>query len=475
MSTPAAGVLVAAAAGRLRRRFAAWRLRLSHRLSRLEPSGRWIAELQQLGHLAATLGILAALPSGGAAGSGVVGLGGAAAVASHGVSPATAGTAGTRPAGAAFSSSRAVSLAEAAPSPPPNPPPPPMPLLPSSAASETPDDVAIWGVAPAPHYEQNHVIVATGEGADCRCPVVLRSLDGGATWTTKSSPAAFYTVYLPPDYPKDPRILLADGQDYACLFPAFGSLLCTPLPVVQPLAFDAAFDQGFPVVYSTEPNVGVVAFDVSSGLTHPLLAGDRYLGSPLAAPTAVTATAVYVEAGRSTTSLTPAAAGGSGHTDLYACHRDFTCTAEAEDQTWPAGSGLSVDRSDPSGELVTATPDDNWQRRLVSSDGGRSFTAVQGEAGLEFQDFQLIGAAPHVILWSVMSTPPTATANPQASLWHRSLAGGGWQPASMPPSGPSYFRLFAITPQRLIAISSAFGYWCSDDGGATWAARCPAA
>ena len=121
-----------------------------------------------------------------------------------------------------------------------------------TAATETPDDVTLSAVAtPA---DGRPVIVAVGTGGTCICPVVMRSLDGGATWDLGDGPPADANqLAIPPTYPNDPRIFAGvdpklGGAPYESggFRQKFSPL--TTLPAGK-VAVSSAFDAGDPRVF----------------------------------------------------------------------------------------------------------------------------------------------------------------------------------------------------------------------------------
>ena len=351
----------------------------------------------------------------------------------------------------------------------PAPPPfAPVALIPTSPDQETPGRTLLETVSPAPDYESSHVIMAQGVGADCRCQVLLRSADGGATWASALSPmASTSAVVLPPRYPSDPRFILTQAglPSTSCLMPAFGSAACVPLPVDGQASFDAEFDSGFPVIYGSEQGVGVVAYNLVTQRTRVILASAD-ADVMLAAPAGAAATSLYVVA---TSSFQPVAGPGQPMrrgSVLYACRRDFSCTPVSTNTAFP--NGLALDRNDAQGRLIGSMPDSPSGWRVLSTDGGSTFSAVAPPQAYGADALQIAGPAPAPTLWASMS-PPGAV----ATLWRRSLIDATWHQVRLPRLNDPYWAVFSAVDADTIIVLDAPGFWCSTDDGATWApSRC---
>jgi RNA polymerase sigma factor (sigma-70 family) len=353
----------------------------------------------------------------------------------------------------------------AAPTPLPKPP---TNLLANPALGPvSPDGALFLQIQPAPRFERTHALVAVAMGYACQCILGFTSPDAGATWTSFSLPvngSSQPTVVLPPAYPDDPRVFLAyplwlSGAD--CVLARAGATTCDPLPLVGALQVDAAFDSGFPVVYASEPNVGVVAYDVESHATH-VLAVNPYSASPpaIAAPTGVVPVALYIR--------TFGGAGLGGATVLLACARDFTC---AQRNTVEFLGQVAVDREDRGGNVLLAGASSTFAAVDVSVDGGRSFASVTVDGNM-VMNVQFAGTADRLTTWALTET----TNSFDYSLYWSGWGSGRWHRLALPFHPTGSVELAVISGDRLVvADTNAPGFWCTVDLGRTWGHRCPPA
>jgi len=340
----------------------------------------------------------------------------------------------------------------------------PAPLIPGSPQQATPERTMVQYIAPAPDYERTHTVVVTGTGWDCDCGVALMSRDGGASWTAAALPTrGVAPVVLSPSFPDDPSMIVAEVGVPACLWPSLGARVCMPLPITAPVAFDAEYDKGFPVVYGNNTTgYGVAAYNVKSLAIH--LFAVSLEGSPLslAAPTADAITSVYV---LGFAHLDPREVGVKTQDyELYACTRTFTCQVHSTNAMWP--SDPVVDTQDTSADLIAGWSGGTF-RGLLSRDGGRTFATIPTPpGGRDIESLQLVGpsAAP-VVLGRVVL-------NGRDTYWRDDMGStSGWKEI-----GPAFAHLggavlAALSPQRIL-VSSGVGLFCTADGGATWNARC---
>ena len=358
----------------------------------------------------------------------------------------------------------------------PGPQPLPVPsfgLLPDpSANSVPPEQTFMFQVTAAPHFEQTHALVAMGEGYACQCWIVYRSLDGGATWA--SAPLATTTgtvaptLVLPPDYPRDPRVF--EGFNFSmtgidCVLATFDAPTCTPIPLSGPLQLDAAFDAGFPVAYAAEPDVGVVAYDLGSHLSHVLMVSDSDFPQPIAAPAAIGPVALYMR-GPNYDLLGPRDSGN----DVFTCDRSFQCVVRN-----PADTGfdiLKTDRLDSTTRLLlSSTSGFETDTILISRDAGSTYTR-HSPPGQFVSQWALVGPAPDPLIVALVEPAHLPAVWP---IYWQQAGDPGWHALAMPPVSQSESLMSVITADRIIISATGdAGYWCTADRGRTWAHRCPA-
>jgi hypothetical protein len=304
---------------------------------------------------------------------------------------------------------------------------------------DSPDTTYVTSMAPSPHYDQDHTVVALGLGRTCACPVLLRSEDGGGSWQSTTVAAAGAQVLLPPDYPVDGRIFI--GQEPGAVAPDWVSSgwgqPFAPLPL-PPGQLAMAGDKLF-----SAANSGVWSFD--KGLLAPVVS---YQGVGTAA-VASTGGVAYI--------LAPAHSLGPGPTlasgpSLYACTPDCGLVGPVPESSASfllAAAGSTIEVAGASGGVV------------LSADGGRSFQAVTPSSPATIADFV---AATDARVWLVM----------RGQVQTRPVGQGDWAALS----GPTDQALAAIVPlagTRLIARLADGGIRCTSDAGTSWAARCAGA
>jgi hypothetical protein len=330
-----------------------------------------------------------------------------------------------------------------------------------------------FGGARSPRYSQDQTVFLIGSGKECGCVVIMRSLDGGATWRPDPvSPPAGSQLVIPPGYPSDARLFVGGDPttqvaDYVA--PGFGALFA-PLPIPAGwLALPPDFDSGHHVAF-TSVSREVVATDLDSvGVPNPIevdpkaIRGPIMLGPPqgsgqgifiLASPAAVAAGVP------STTSpIIPSPRGFA----MLACSGAAACST-AGDTGLADADGLSVAQDGGPGHGLVAYGNLDM---ALSSDGGRVFSALplpQDATGALSAAVGSNGASGQVVFGLFKAAVGTFVArfDPSVGTWD--------EPTAQRRPGDS---LLALTPTRVIELLHDGGILCSSDGGASWAAACP--
>src|SRR5581483_9936367 len=109
-------------------------------------------------------------------------------------------------------------------------------------------------------------------GKGCQCTVLLRSGDGGASWTADpmAMPPDADQVVLPPAYPTDPRVFVGSsalGGVASYVVPRFG-VAAVPLSLPGQVALAAGFDGGDDRVF-VAARTGVLSVPPDVGTTAP--------------------------------------------------------------------------------------------------------------------------------------------------------------------------------------------------------------
>ena len=346
--------------------------------------------------------------------------------------------------------------------------------LPGSASSETPEDTVIYTATPSPNYQQDHTIVALGHGNTCSCNVLLRSTDGGATWLARPGAPDGNQVALPPAYPSDARIFIGNtargssaGDWWA---PSFdGTFTMLPLPAGT-LALPAGFDSGDARVIASTPT-GVWSYDTVSKVVQPLVVETNSSVAPaLATPLgSVEAGVLAMTSAQAVTPGTPArAANPSSDLTLWDCPPGQSCSPSADVPVGLGGMLAAAPDYATSPVLVAYGP----KAAVVSADGGRSFAPLQLQDGTTTVSWVALGAgsgAPTLWLVGYRGSSVVLEFAPSVS--------GGWHEIDhgMPQITAAPGRLVTLGGERAMYLSGSGGFVCTDDGGAHWTPRCPAA
>jgi hypothetical protein len=340
--------------------------------------------------------------------------------------------------------------------------------LPSgTATAETPEDTHIVDVAPSPHATTDHTFVALGVGQTCSCPVLLRSTDDGATWlAAASAPLTAQSVVLPPAYPADPRIFVANqanGEVPDFVAASFGQPF-VPLPLPPgDLALSAGFDHGDPRIFVAATG-GVWSEDTTTHLVAPVLTYPSAYVATLATPPQDAGDAILVVAPSS--SATPAAPVPTTAVTLAVCDQASSCTPRATLPELAPGVLTVSPRFAADHTLLVSWHDGSAE---LSTDGGASFHHLALPAGT--------GA-----LASATLVPANATGT--VTLWLSVQRAGGsailtshlgstvWADATTDPA-LTHPGLLLPAGDRVLFLADRLGLRCSADSGLSWHPRCP--
>ena len=329
------------------------------------------------------------------------------------------------------------------------------------AADETPEDVTISSAATPP--TRNGAVVAIGTGHTCVCSVLLRSLDGGTTWTaTDGPPTDVSQLVLPPGYPSDPRIFggvsPADAEA-PYISAGFGAPYhrLTGLPAGL-VATSADFDQGDERIFSSALS-GVWSLRLGTHVPRQEIA---YAAEPLTS-NAVAALATPSPGGPAVLAWAPADSVVPGslttpsfNSALFACSE--SCVPEGSPGNLPRE--LVVDAN----SIIAY----DWTSVAISEDGGVSFKALPlPPDAATLASTVVVGRS----LWVSYTRRNNAT-----SIAHLTES-GTWADATNHVAllGTHLANLVAVDRNRILAVLFGAGYRCTSIGTGEWLSRCPAA
>ncbi len=330
---------------------------------------------------------------------------------------------------------------------------------------ETPEDTQLMTAAVAANYASTHVILALGVGNTCGCPVLFQSSDGGASWVASPTalPSAAEQIALPPSYPLDPRIFIGTNPQSApsaYVMPHFGAP-ATPLPGPPGhLALSTNFGYGDDRVFVAGQAIVVsVGVDATPPTVTPLLTYPGWLVSAadVETPSSADGADVLVLAPQGTAMVGSPSAGQTSSTALFACYEGTKCSRRS------SVSAQAVALSTSSTGIVTTVS--GGTNVWVSQNGGSSFGVAppSPSGGL----VRSIGTTEGRI-WEV-----TAQNGITAVGW-LPVGGAGWHDVTVTSFGLTRsLRLFAVPGGPILDFLVGRGLRCTDDGGATWADRCP--
>lgn len=322
-----------------------------------------------------------------------------------------------------------------------------------TAATETPEDVAMTDIVAAPRDDAT--LVSLGGGESCRCAALLRSTDGGASWQSAPGYDAGTQLALPPDSPLDRRIAVGtevgSGRPPA-LVERFGDAP-SPLRTVPPghVAFVSRTElvsAGLGAVYDV---------DLADPVPRPLI---TYAASSRPAAVAPVGDAVLVWAPPGSVpvaapaQLTPSAPAASPlQSVVYACAAS-RCTVRGSVPL--AGVGTMA----ASGDMLVLA----WNSALViSNDGGRSFiSATLPAPGTVLS----ANVAADRSVWVLLASAEGAV------LAH----GDGDSDWTVVPDRGAVSGLhatLALDRDRVVGVTTTTGFRCSVDSARHWSSRCP--
>jgi DNA-directed RNA polymerase specialized sigma24 family protein len=344
---------------------------------------------------------------------------------------------------------------------------------PRTAAEETPEDVLLILVGTPPSGRA--IIVGTGMGVGCQCSVLMRSVDGGATWSATDGPPADATqLVLPPDYPSDPRIFFGvDPQVGVAPYVTAGFGLPYEHVVGLPpgeIAVSAHFDDGDPRLFSAG---ATAVWSVRMTDAPPLKPHDEVDYSAWTATTRIPAAvgtpaptpggpAVLVWAPSIATVPDAPTVAPTSASRFLSCPAGGACIDVGNVPAPPAVfSRVLAGRN---GTVLAFTV----QTAYLSHDGGHSFTELGYPQGALAQSVTLAGPdwTPWLAWWAGDGRHGIGRLGP-----------AGWvdMSANLAPLKSSAVGLFPLGQDRIIASLHPQGYRCTASAGGAWASRCPAA
>jgi sugar diacid utilization regulator len=344
-------------------------------------------------------------------------------------------------------------------------------------SSETIDDSALYGATPSPNYgATDHTVMAIGRGHRCDCYVVFRSQDGGASWQAAPGPPEGEQIVLPPGYPADPAIFVANNpatQLPDFMSPGFGQSFS---PLITPpgwLALPADYDRGNQVVY-TSAEGGVWSTDLRTQAIQPLMVDQPGRFASIAAPPPGQPSSLFILASPTATAVgvprqpPDPVATAEGALQMLGCAGLSGCDTASRPALGTGPFELALSASFGRDHAMVAYG--NYSA-LISEDAGRSYSPL----GSSFGSRQILSMA----LASGEGDRPYVYAlvadGQHAIVYRRRVGEGSWEPTGALPasakdsSGP----LLALSERRLIRILGD-GLICTADGGISWRATCPA-
>jgi len=323
------------------------------------------------------------------------------------------------------------------------------------------DGTRVTSFTPSPNYTQDHTVFAAGTCVAPGCSQLFRSSDGGHSWMSLGGAGlpAGGRVLLTPDYPHDPE-LFAAASGSGLLRSTDGGATFTA--VTAPINGDAVMDPSSPVgdphiVVQLQPGTAIAVYRDS----------DRSLTTVTGLPPdveAITAMFSAPHAGAVYVAVVEAVGGGS----LYACASATACTR--------AGPGITgtpvlsptfpIDRT-----LFTVQTN---AVAIARVDGSGARTVSTGDAAaiaaIPAADYATSGRLDLVVRRSVNSADPLAMLSYVLSTATATAVSATFSTAM------DLATVLRLPDGRiLVAVSLGnqhFGVRCSPDDGATFAAIC---
>jgi len=337
-------------------------------------------------------------------------------------------------------------------------------------------NVVVGAIQAAPHHPE--VIVAAQSGGQ----LLLRSSDGGRTWSRAPGPPTDVDqVLLPPDYPDDPRIFVAQWSAFG--FPtyeaaAFGKPF---LPIPAPpgnLAAAPDFDAGNPVLYVAGLR-GIWTYDVDRSLLRLMVADPAevdFTGSAVAAPLATGRTSLIAllqaDAGILVTGDARAPTTGSltasvPHPAVVVCTPAGHCDVRGHVPTTCSTALYVSPHFDTDSTLFAAC----WDALYRSVDGGATWSPVDFPDGLVAQLVFAPGTQ-HPTVFALADRPGSGA----TVIDESDDLGVTWRAvtASLPAATTPRLVPAPVSGLHLVVPLLQGGLACTVDGGRSWAAVCPA-
>ena len=339
---------------------------------------------------------------------------------------------------------------------------------PERAAAETPQDSQLVSAAQAPSAGREGTVVALGIGHTCGCWDLFQTVDAGRTWAEAAAPTSGQQVALPARYPDDPRIFVGSSTSSGSpvlMAERFGAEFQSISSLLPPghVSLSAGFDAGDPRIFVAGSS-GVLSYVIGAAVapTPLVLYSPSEAPAALATPTGNPSVAVVmaVPATAEVMGQPVGAAAGipSGYPQYVSCGRSAGC-AVMSSIPLPNVLDLSVS-GPPVGETILA-----WGSAGVarSTDGGASFDLTPA-----------LGAT-SVLVSAAQAGPTTwaVTLVGQAARVERIGAGeASWTDVTMRVGLQGRGQFLALNSVRLLYLPVGQGFFCSEDGGATWARGC---
>ena len=355
-------------------------------------------------------------------------------------------------------------------------PPPPQQVehgVVSPGSNAPQQDAAFNSLTPSPSYQQDGTVYGSGTLLrDCyrpSCPVLYRTTDGGANWT--SLPATGFaggTILLPPSYSAANPTLFAIGQVGLQRSDDGGTTFVPVTPTPVPATMMPGSPQADPqVLLATSP---LSIYHTANGQTTlgPVLPLKLVSVDDVAATSDGT---VFVTGEQ--------ADGASGYVEdgvVVRCPAQSACVVVQSDPTMQ-GMRLAVSPTFAVDHTVIAYA---AQHAIVSYDGGATFTPLNSatsgaiEAVAYSATFALDG---HVLIALQLAPSPTQTATELESSTDGARTFSALTPQGL-DARVKLNALQALPDGRILAALNTgdpigtYGIRCSSDGGATWSVSC---
>lgn len=339
-----------------------------------------------------------------------------------------------------------------------------LPSLPlPSDGGDTPEKVTFIGVTPSPSYASDGTIFAEGTVTEgCTyviCPVLFRSTDRGRTWQRLTA-AGFQggKVLLPAAFPADARIFSA-GPTGLLVSRDGGESFLRAAAIGGGAAISPAFSTGDPrILFAATPG-WEYRDDIGAAKPGGLVLPSTALSGTIAfAPDYPRDPRVLV--GGSTASGT-----SSNASAVFLCENGV-CDKSVVLPGFVGAAALAVSPDYHLDNTVMA-----WRASglFASRDGGRSFVRVAVPGGGDVLDVAFHEGGILALVRTVDAGGAAST-----TLLRTSDTGQTW--SALGSASMQRLASFGVLPDGRILASRAAdaggGIFCSQDGGASWSARC---